>query len=78
MCQLEFAIKILEASRKMRFGENIHSLASKRDKNYIYGVVSNMMTYQMTIKFDVFGTLMKDIIMRNLYGTSIVTIKHGS
>ena len=30
----------------------------------------------MTINFDVFGTLMKYIIMRNLYGTSIIAMTH--
>jgi hypothetical protein len=41
----------------------------------LQSTVLKMMLDQMTINLDMFGALMKNIIMSNLYGTLIVTMK---
>ena len=44
----------------------------------MHNAIANMMTDEMAINLNVFGTIMEDIIVSNLYGTAIVTMEGSS
>ena len=44
----------------------------------MHNAIANMLTDEMAIDLNVFGTIMEDIIVSNLYATAIVTMKGSS
>ena len=46
--------------------------------NVMNGTLKHMMTNKVTISLYMFNALMKDIIVSNLNGTTIITIKKSS
>lgn len=46
--------------------------------NAMNGTLKHMMTNKVTISLYMFNALMKDIIVSNLNGTTIITIKKSS
>ena len=57
----------------MGLSEYISSLISGSDWLKMNCPMKNMMTHKVTINFNVFGAFMKNVVVSNLNGTSIVT-----
>ena len=62
----------------MSIGEDIRILIQGGNKNAMNGTLKHMMTNKVTISLYMFSALMKDIIVSNLNGTMIITIKKSS
>ena len=62
----------------MCFGEDIGNLISRRNRVKMHNAIANMLTDEMAIDLNVFGTIMEDIIVSNLHGTAIVTMEGSS
>ncbi|KAJ9556102.1 hypothetical protein OSB04_010716 [Centaurea solstitialis] len=58
---------------KMSFGEDVGWLIDSGNRLKANGVAHNMLTNKVAVNFDVFGALMKDIVVSDLDGTVVVT-----
>ena len=62
----------------MSFGEDTNGLIGKRDGVKFNSTLMNMLSNEMTINLNVFGTFMKDIIVGNLDSTKNIITKRTS
>jgi hypothetical protein len=58
----------------MRFGKNVSQLICRGDGMKMQNTMLMMISNELTINLDMFCALMENIIMSNLYDTSIVTM----
>ena len=58
----------------MRFGKNVSQLICSGDGMKMQDTMLKMILDELTINLDMFCVLMENIIISNLYGTSIVTM----
>ena len=68
----------MSTSLKKWLGENICKLIFGGDREKLKSTMDKMITDKMTINLDVFSPFMKDIIVSNMNGTLVVTIKGSS
>ena len=62
----------------MWLGEDICKLIFKEDREQLESTMDKMITDKMTIDLDVFSPFIEDIIVGNMNGTLVVTIKRSS
>lgn len=60
---------------RMRFCEQINKLAKSANGDNMKFTTEKMLVNEVTINFNIFRSLMENIIVWNLNGTAIVTIK---
>jgi len=58
----------------MRFCEQISRLVKRANGDKMKFTMEKMLTNEVTINFNMFGSLMENIIVGNLNGTAIITI----
>ncbi|GMQ05312.1 hypothetical protein CsSME_00050391 [Camellia sinensis var. sinensis] len=61
----------------MSLSEDISGLIDGSDREKTNSTTGNMLANEMTINLNMFGAIMKNIIVSNLNGTLIVTIERG-
>ncbi|GMP66793.1 hypothetical protein CsSME_00027002 [Camellia sinensis var. sinensis] len=62
----------------MSFSEDISGLIDRSNREKMDSTTGNMLANEMTINLNMFGAIMKDIIVSNLKSTVIVTKKFSS
>ncbi|GMP27824.1 hypothetical protein CsSME_00003642 [Camellia sinensis var. sinensis] len=62
----------------MSLGEDISRLIGRSNGEKMNSTTCNMLSNEMAINLNMLGAIMKNIIVSNLNGTLIVTIKRGS
>lgn len=72
---LELVNQCTKTSLRMWLGKNICKLILRGDRKRLKSTMDKMMTNKITINLDVFNPFMKDIVVSNLNGTPIITIK---
>ena len=68
----------MKPSWKMKFGKKISRLVSRYEKKKTNSTTNNMLTNEVTINLNMLGAIMKNIIVSNHNGTTIVTMKNSS
>ncbi|GKV27054.1 hypothetical protein SLEP1_g36262 [Rubroshorea leprosula] len=68
----------MKVSRKISLGEKVCWLINGANENQMNNSLCNMMVNKVIVNLNVFSVSMEDIIMSNLHGTLIVTIKISS
>ena len=58
----------------MSFSEDVSWLVNSGNRKELNGLTSHMLTNEVTINFNVFCTLVEDVIMGNLNGAVVVTL----
>ena len=76
--RLPFVNQSTKASLKMWLGEDICKLIFREDREQLESTIDKMITNKMTIDLDVFSPFMEDIIVSNVNGTLVVTIKRSN
>jgi hypothetical protein len=57
----------------MSFSEDVSWLINSGNGKELNGLTSHMLTNEVTVNFNVFRTLVENVIMGNLNGTVVVT-----
>ena len=65
----------MKTTRRVRFGEDISRLASRKDGKQLEIAFLEMLVNDETVNLNVLGAFIEDIIMNNVDSTTIVTIK---
>ena len=73
--QLEVVNQSTKTSLRMWFGKDIYKLIFRGDWDQLESTRDKMITNKMTIDLDTFSPFMEDIIVSNMNGTLVVTIK---
>ena len=76
--QLEIVNQITSVSLKKWLGKDICKLIFGGDEEELESTIDKMITDKMTINLDIFSPFMEDIIVSNMNGTLVVTIKGSS
>jgi hypothetical protein len=57
------------------FSEQVSRLIKSSNGDKVKFTTEKVLTNEVTVNFNMFGSLMENIIVGNLYGTAIVTIQ---
>jgi hypothetical protein len=57
------------------FSEQVSRLIKSSNGDKVKFTTEKVLTNEVTVNFNMFGSLMENIIVGNLYGTTIVTIQ---
>ena len=60
-------------SWQISFGEDASWLIDSGNRKELNGLMSHMLTNEVTVNFNVFHTLVENVIMANLNGVVVVT-----
>ena len=74
---MEFRYKISKTTRQVSFGEDIGRLVGRGDGEQLEIAFLEMLMSDMAINLDVLGAFMEDIVLSNIDGTPIITIKRS-
>ena len=75
--QFEVVNQITSATLKKWLGEDIYKLIFGGDREKLKSTMDKMIPDKMTINLDMFSPLMEDIIVNNMNGTLVITIKES-
>ena len=75
--QLEVVNQITSATIRKWLGEDICKLIFGGDGEKLESTMDKMIPNKMTINLDVFSPFMEDIIVSNMNGTLVITIKES-
>ena len=73
--QFEVVNQITSATHRKWLGEDICKLIFGGDEEKLESTMDKMIPDKMTINLDVFSPFMEDIIVSNMNGTLVITIK---